>query len=76
MNSPEKSFPEILAELERLGVTKEQVDAYLQAADAERAADAARELAASQEDPMDAISAKLDRLQESVDAIAAKLDGK
>ena len=37
MNSPDKSVSELMAQLEALGVTKEEVDAHLQAADAERA---------------------------------------
>jgi hypothetical protein len=73
MNPPEKSFPELMSELESLGVTKNQIDAYLQEADAERTREAARVAAIPQEDPLDAISAKLDKLQESVDALAAKL---
>lgn len=74
MNSPEKSFSELIAELESRGVTKEQMDAYFQEADAERSRGAAREAALPQEDPLDVISAKLDKLQGSVDALAAKLD--
>ncbi len=70
MNPPEKSFPELLASLEELGMTKEQVNAYLEEADAQRA----REMAVPAEDPLDAISTKLDKLQESVDALAARLD--
>jgi SOS response regulatory protein OraA/RecX len=73
MNSPQKSVAELMAELESLGVTKEQVDAHLQKADNERARELAHE-ALSQENPLDAISVKLDKLQESVDALAAKLD--
>jgi outer membrane murein-binding lipoprotein Lpp len=69
MNTPQKSVSELIAELESLGVTKDEIGAHLQAADAERA----REMVTPVGDPMSEISNKLDKLQASVDALAEKL---
>lgn len=76
MNSPNKppDIKKIVAELEAKGITREQINAYLEDAQAKRAAKIAREVAEIPSDPLEVIEAKIDRLQESVDAIAAQLD--
>jgi hypothetical protein len=71
MNSPEKSVPELIAELKAHGVTKEQIADYTQQELDRRDREETLDF-----DPLDAISSKLDKLQESVDGLAAKLDTK
>jgi hypothetical protein len=55
--------------LEERGITREQALAYVDAARAKEARSETLDF-----DPLEAISSKLDKLQESVDALAAKLD--
>jgi len=71
MNPPKKSFNELVEELKARGMTSEEIALSL-----EQASDRHDRKEALDFDPLDAISAKLDKLQESVDSLAAKLDAK
>jgi hypothetical protein len=75
MNPPgdKPSVEELFSDLEEKGLTRDEINAYLDQARAERAGRAAQDAVGST-DPLDDISAKLDRLQGSVDALAEKLD--
>jgi hypothetical protein len=69
MNEPQQSFSELIKDLEARGVTKEHIEHSL-----EQAAERRERGEVLDFDPLDAISTKLDKLQESVDALTAKLD--
>jgi chromosome segregation ATPase len=70
---PEKSLEELLSELERLGISREQALAYAESEAAKRQ----HVVDIPTDEPTVAdLSAKLDKLQEAVERIAAKLDAK